>query len=67
MVLELFKDSLSNLLSFFALIKSNGSTNAQMAIQYEIIVPRLEFKVIPPGKTAEHTQNESVKCFLMYI
>lgn len=57
LVLKLFKDSLSNLLSFFVSIKSNGSTNAQMVIQHEIIVPRLEFKVIPSGKNSRaHTE-----------
>lgn len=30
---------------FFVSIKSNGYTNAHMALQYEIIVSRLEFKV----------------------
>lgn len=48
----LFKDSLSkfSFIYFFVSIKSNGSANAQMAMQCEIIVPRLEFKVVPRGK-----------------
>lgn len=49
----LFKDSLSKFplfIYFFVSIKSNGSTNALMAMQCEIIVHRLEFKVVPLGK-----------------
>lgn len=61
---RLFKDSLSNFPLFiiiFVSIKSNGSTKAQMAMQCEIIVARLEFKVVPLGKeTPEHTHRMKV-------
>lgn len=68
MVVELFKDSLSNLLLFLDSIKSNGSTNAQMAVQYKIIVPGLEFKVIPPGKSSRaHTEWKCKMFFNVYL
>jgi hypothetical protein len=59
---------LLNLLSFSSLasIKYNGTTNDKWLCSIKIIVHRLEFKVLPPGKRREqtvHTQNESVKCF----
>lgn len=53
---------------FFVSIKSNGNTNAQMAMQYEIIVPRLEFKVIPPGKNSRaHTEWKCKMFFNVYL
>lgn len=60
-VVRLVKDSLSNFPLFFVSIKSNETTNAQMAMQREIIVPRLQFKVVPLGKkTPEHTHRMKV-------
>lgn len=52
-------------LYFFVSIKSNGSTKAQMAMQCEIIVPRLEFKVVPPGKKLQSTHTEW-KCKMFF-
>lgn len=53
---------------FFVSIKSNGSTNAQMAMQHEIIVPRLEFKVIPRGKNSRaHTEWKCKMFFNVYL
>lgn len=53
---------------FFVSIKSNGSTNAQMVIQHEIIVPKLEFKVIPSGKNSRaHTEWKCKMFFNVYL
>lgn len=39
-----------------------------MAMQYEIIVPRLEFKVIPPGKNSSaHTEWKCKMFFNVYL
>lgn len=39
-----------------------------MARQYKIIVPRLEFKVIPPGKSSRaHTEWKSKMFFNVYL
>lgn len=53
---------------FFVSITWNGSTNAQMVIQHEIIVPRLEFKVIPSGKNSRaHTEWKCKMFFNVYL
>lgn len=53
---------------FFVSIKSNKSTNAHMAMQYEIIEPRLEFKVIPSGKNSRaHTEWKYKMFFNVYL
>lgn len=65
--IKLFKDALSNMISFF-LFQSNGSPKAQMAMLYKIIAPRLEFKVLPRGKNSRaHTEWKCKMFFNVYL
>lgn len=56
------------LIWFHFLFRSNRSPNAQMATQYKIIAPRLEFKVMPRGKNSRaHTEWKCKMFFNVYL